>query len=160
MANTKKVLSSEGVPALCAEIGRVKQSANLLSDALNQAVQEIEVALNDFPVSTSISISTSDWHENLDTSTSVIHTTYYADVSNLEIDQYDVPIITIAPVSLDTAMRAGLCPTCESFNGYIRLYAKQVPDSPITLSYFVIKGKQQGESPEYDLSLNNEEGDN
>lgn len=159
MANTKKVLSSVGVPTMCAQIGSALRSAKLLSDALNQAVDEIEEALNDFPVASSISISTSNWHENPDTDAAVIHCMYYYDITNLEIDQYDLPIVTIAPTSLNAAMRAGLCPTCESMNGSVRLWAKQVPDSAIVVNLFIIKGRQDNENPEYDLSYNNEEGE-
>ena len=157
MANTHKVLSSVGVPVMCAEIGNVKRSANLLSDALNQAVTEIEVALNDFPVSTSIIVSSTGWQEN-STDTTVTQTAYYYDIQNLDIDQYDLPVITIAPSSMDVAASCGLCSTCESFEGFVRLYAKNAPDVNITVSLFIIKGKQQSEQPEYDLSYNNEEG--
>ena len=155
MANKRKVLSDVGVPAMCTEIARVKQSANLLSDALNQAVAEIEVALNDFPVSTSISILSENWQENTDTE--VTSTAYMYDITNVDIDQYDLPVVTISPNSLEIAASCGLCSTCESLNGVIRLYAKNAPDQNITLSYFVVKGKQENEPPEHDLSLNNVE---
>lgn len=154
MSNTKKVLSSVGVPAMCAQIGIVRRSAQLLSDALNQAVTEIEAALNDFPVAALISISSAGWEENT-SETAITQTAYFYDIEDLEIDQYDLPVITVSPASMEVAAANGLCSTCESFDGYVRLYAKNSPDVDITVSLFIIKGKQANEEPEYDLSLNN-----
>ena len=158
MASTKKVLSDVGVPAMCAQIANVKRSANLLSDALNQAVTEIEAALNDFPVAASISVYSTGWEENT-SETAVTQTAYYYDIENVDIDQYDLPIVTIDPSSLEVAAANGLCSTCESFNGYVRLYAKNAPDVDITVSLFIIKGKQNNEPLEYDLSYNDGGGE-
>ena len=143
MAKTKKLLGSVGVPALCGHVKSIRITAEAaaqgvlqLSDALNQSVSEIEAALNDLPSAASISIPSS-W-QTISTQTSAYK--YYYDITVTGIDNSDLPIVTIAPNSLEVASACGFCPTCESLANKIRVFAKSQPSSAITVSCWVIKG--------------------
>ena len=145
MAKTKKLLGSVGVPALCGHVKSIRITAEAaaqgvlqLSDALNQSVSEIEVALNDLPSAASISIPSASSWQTISPQTSAYK--YYYDITVTGIDNSDLPIVVIAPSSLEVASACGFCPTCESFTNKIRVYAKSQPTSNITVSCWVIKG--------------------
>ena len=144
MANTVKVPSKVGLPALCGHIKSIRQTANAaangvvqLSNALNQSVSEIEAALNDLPSAASITILPAEWVKDASINTGY---QYYYDIVNSEVDSADLPLISIAPGSLETTAACELCPTCESMNGKIRLYSKNVPVSSIVIDCWIIRG--------------------
>ena len=66
---------------------------------------------------------------------------YYTDIQNSKVDVNDLPIVSVSIASLSTATAAELCPICQSNSGFIRIYAKNVPNGPITLGYFIIQGQ-------------------
>ena len=117
----------------------MKNVTTNLGEAFQGAVAEIEEAINDFPVASSISVSTEGW-QNVTPVDSMDEYYFYYDIPYSSIDSSDLPIVTIAPTSLDVAANCGLCPTCESFRGYIRLYSKLVPAENILLQCFIING--------------------
>lgn len=140
-----KTLSAVGFPALCGHVKSVQTTAKKaaegvqqLSDALNQSVQEIEAVINDFPVAASITILTTGWNQSDDTS---LDFPYYYDIPAKNVDENDLPVITIAPQSQQTTADCGFCPTCESFNGKVRVYSKDIPDTAISAELFVIGGQ-------------------
>lgn len=153
MANPKKMLGSTGVPALCGHVKSIKITAEAaaagvlqLSDALNQSVTEIEAALNDLPSAASITILPTDW--NLDSTINSPYQ-YYYDIVDSTVKSTDLPIVSVAPSSLDTAADCELCPTCESLTGRIRLYSKSIPSTSIVVECWIVKGMDE----------TNEEGD-
>lgn len=150
MANPKKLLGSVGVPALCGHVKSIKITAEAaaagvlqLSDALNQSVTEIEAALNDLPSAASITILPTDWTQ--DTTIDSPYQ-YYYDIIDAAVNSTDLPIVSVAPNSLDTAAACELCPTCESLTGRIRLYSKSAPSASIVVECWVIRGlDEEGE---------------
>lgn len=145
MASKKKLLGSTGVPALCSQLKSVKQTANTaaagvqqLSDALTSSVQEIEDNMNDMIASaTSVSLAVASWKQN----TSLGTYQWYYDISKSGVTTKDLPVVSVAPASLDVTSACELCPTCESLSNAIRLYAKSKPSGPISINYWIIQGK-------------------
>ena len=144
MANQIRNLGASGVPALCGHIKTLKSIVFQIGNAFQETMSEIEEAINDYPVASSISISTSGW-QSVTPANSIGDYEYYYDINNLNIDSSDLPIVSVAPTSLETSATCGLCPTCESLNGAIRLYAKSIPEDPISVSCWVIKGQTASE---------------
>lgn len=144
MATKQKWLGKVGVPALCGHIKSIKQTADAaangvlqLSDALNQSITEIEAALNDLPSAASITILPTQWA--LDTTIDSPYQ-YRYDIVDSTVKSTDLPIVSIAPSSIDTAADCEVCATCESLNGRIRLYSKFVPSASIIVECWVIQG--------------------
>lgn len=144
MATTKKMLGSVGVSALCGHVRSIKQTANAaangvlqLSDALNQSITEIEAVLNDILSTASITILPTDWTQNTTIASAY---QYYYDIINAEVTAADLPIVSVAPNSLETTAACELCPTCESMAGKVRLYSKSRPENNIVINCWVVKG--------------------
>jgi len=49
--------------------------------------------------------------------------------------------INLAPTSIQTAISCGICPTCETLAGKIRIRSAQVPSAVISAQYWIEKGK-------------------
>ena len=144
MANQVKALGEAGLPALCGHIKNLKNIVFQIGNAFQETMSEIEEAINDFPVASSISISTSGW-ESVTPANSMGDYEYYYDINNVSIDSSDLPIVSVSPASLEVTAACGLCATCESLNGKIRLYSKDIPEEAITVSCWVIKGQTAAE---------------
>ena len=144
MANQVRALGNIGLPALCSHIKLLKSIIFELGNAFQGTMVEIEEAINDFPIASSISISTQGW-QSVTPANSMGDYEYYYDINHDTIDSSDLPVVTVAPTSLEVAADCGLCPTCESLNGKIRLYAKSIPDNTISVSCWVIKGQTSAE---------------
>ena len=56
---------------------------------------------------------------------------FHLDIPNEDISVNHTPDIAIEPDSMMTAVMCGLCPTAQTLNGKLRLFAQSVPDSPI-----------------------------
>ena len=142
--STIQILGATGVPALCGHIKNLKSIVFQIGHAFQETMSEIEEAINDFPVASSITVSAEGWQEVTPTN-SMGDYDYYYDISNSEIDNSDLPIVTVSPADIATTAECGLCPTCESLNGAIRLYAKTQPEDDIRVSCWVIKGQTASE---------------
>ena len=53
------------------------------------------------------------------------------DIPNEDISVNHTPDIAIEPDSMMTAVMCGLCPTAQTLNGKLRLFAQSVPDKPM-----------------------------
>lgn len=127
-AELKKLKSNIG--------GDIQQLASLLSTS----VQDTETALStkqDAPLSASCTIPVSGW-----ASDSTADYPKYYDISVSGITNKDRATVTLAPASLSIAAKCGLCCTCETLNGKIRLRAKSVPTVAMTAEYWIEKGKE------------------
>lgn len=138
-----QTLGRVGLPALCNHIKSLKGVVSIMAEAFQETMVEIEEAINDFPVASSFSISADGWQSV--SSDDLGDYKYYYDITNKSIDNNDLPIVSVAPGSMDTAGTCGLCPTCESLSGKIRLYAKSQPEKNMTISCWVIKGQSAEE---------------
>ena len=137
-----KNLGANGMPALCGHIKNLRNIVYLIGNAFQDTMSEIEEAINDYPVASSISISTSGWQE---LETTMGDYAYYYDITVNTIDSSDLPIVVVSPSSMSVSAECGLCQTCESLNGTIRLFAKTVPSENMTISCWVIKGQTSAE---------------
>lgn len=150
-----QLMGATGVSALCDHIKVLKGAVQTIATAFQSTMSEIEEAINDFPVASSITISASGW-QAVTPANSVGDYEYYYDITASNIDNNDLPIVSVAPASIATTAACGLSPTCESLNGYIRLYSKLEPEDNITVSCWIIKGqsaseKTQGEASREDV---------
>ena len=148
MSKNIKSLGDVGLPALCGHIKSLKNVVVQLGEAFQGTVAEIEEAINDFPIASSISISTNGW-QTITPANSIGEYVYYYDITKSDIDSNDLPVVTISPSSVDVAAECGVCSTCESFNGYIRIYSKDIPSENISVQCWVLKGRANANDNEY-----------
>lgn len=80
---------------------------------------------------TDITIPTVGWKTNAIVS---LHYPYYVDVLCDEAKSNRLPVVMISPADMDTAFKASICPTVESFDRYLRFRAKQIPEKAIGAS--------------------------
>lgn len=69
---------------------------------------------------------------------------YRVDVANDSLTADMIPMLSIAPDSLDVAAACGFCPTCEIVAGALRVYAQTMPEEAITASLTAITSKGGG----------------
>lgn len=50
--------------------------------------------------------------------------------------------VTLAPESLLTSVECGLCPTCETLAGAIRLRAALAPERELKVEYWITQGRE------------------
>ena len=67
---------------------------------------------------------------------------YYCDIPAPGITAADRAEITLAPESLLTSVECGLCPTCETLAGAIRLRAALAPERELKVEYWMTQGKE------------------
>jgi len=65
----------------------------------------------------------------------------YYDLTATGVTDKDRVAVYIAPASVQMAISCGVCPTCETLAGKIRIRAAQVPTSAIKVQYWIEKGK-------------------
>ena len=125
---------------------RAEMLTNIASCALASA-NAIEGILNDYPGSEQITIAATSalWTRDSEETTAY---KYHYDISDDNVTEDDIAVVTIARNSYSAAGNCGLCPQNETLDGTIRLRAKSIPSSSITAEYFVLKGKQEQEEEE------------
>lgn len=64
----------------------------------------------------------------------------YYDIAVSGVAASDRANVDIAPTALSTAAACGLCPTCETLAGKIRLRAVRVPAASMAATYWIEKG--------------------
>lgn len=64
---------------------------------------------------------------------------YYLDLANDKVTASAVPFITIIPEFLEIAENCGFNSSCQSFDGYLRFYANEVPASNMTVNLAMLK---------------------
>ncbi len=67
---------------------------------------------------------------------------FYYDIPAEDVTQKDRADVTLAISSLAAASRCGLCPTCETLAGRIRLRAMAVPETALGAEYKIDCGKE------------------
>lgn len=65
----------------------------------------------------------------------------YYDIAVSGATAKDRAEVTLAPSGMETAVRCGICQTCETLTGKIRLRAASVPASEIAAEYWIEQGK-------------------
>lgn len=125
------------------DIAHLQEDIQGLATRTTQMFAEVDTALaeidNEKLSKTSeitTNISTSGWQSD----TSVSNYPYYYDLTITGVTVNDRVSVIIAPASVKTAVSCGICPTCESLAGKIRIRSVQIPSSVIAVRYRIEKG--------------------
>lgn len=81
------------------------------------------------------SIPTSGW-----SSDSTAGYPYYYDLSVSGVTASDRADVPIAPASVSTAVKCGMCPFSETLSGKVRIRAAKIPTAAISAEYWIEKG--------------------
>lgn len=106
-------------------------------EQVDQALADLDSEKQDKTNAASCSIPATGWVED----TSVADFPNYYDLAVADVTAIDRVDIQIAPNSVQTAVDCGICPTCETLAGKIRVRAKQIPAAAISAEYWIEKGK-------------------
>lgn len=109
-----------------------------LAQTVTEAMQEMEAVKADKQSSVSITVPTTGW--GIDEA-SESYPNYY-DITAAGVTAKDRADIAIAPNSMDAAVACGMCPTSETLEGKIRVWARSVPTDAIVAEYRLNQGKE------------------
>lgn len=115
-----------------------------LFGAAFSAITEMEGTKADRGMSVPVTIMASGW-KLPDGQTTPAATDVYPYFYDLKVDgvtALDRASISVAVGSLEDAALCGLCPTCETGNGVIRLWSAGVPGKDITAQYWIEQGAE------------------
>lgn len=114
------------------------------------AILEMEETKADKWTATPVTIPASGW--NLAEGQNAVAPSeaypYYFDLSAEGVTAIDRATVTFAYASLVEVTRCGICQTCETANGRIRLWSATCPETNITAEYWI----EQGSSPANQVS--------
>lgn len=108
-----------------------------LAQTTVEAVEEVEAAKANKPKGISASLATGNW--TLDETAGY---PYYCDITAAGATAKDRAEVAVVPGSLATASECGLCPTCETLSGKIRIRAVKAPTAAIAVTYWLDGGKE------------------
>lgn len=130
--------------ATASDVSALQEDIQGLAEQTVQTFSQVDEALSglddeklDKTNAASCSIPVSGWADD----TTVADFPKYYDLAVADITATDKADILIAPNSVQTAIDCGVCPTCETLAGKIRIRAKQVPSAAISAEYWIEKGK-------------------
>lgn len=142
-----KAFTKGSLDLLFQKIVQIKQTADESSSAVSGLGEDFaefsEVAAQDAarkqdkPKATACSIPAAGWESDKTSG----YPKYY-DMPVAGVTEKDRVDITLAPAGLSAAVKCGLCPTCESLAGKVRLRAASVPDAAIAAEYWIEQGKE------------------
>lgn len=142
-----RVFEPGGLSALLLNILQIKQTADESSSAVSglgedfaaftEKVADNIAAKQDKPKATSCTIPKTGWESDATSG----YPKYY-DMPVTGVTAKDRVEITLAPAGLSTAVKCGLCPTCETLEGKVRLRATSVPEAAIAAEYWIEQGKE------------------
>ena len=114
------------------------------------ALLEMEETKADKSISTPVTIPANGWTlvEGQDAQAPSAAYPYYFDIIDQDVSSHDRAAVTFSIASLPEAARCGICQTCETVNGRIRLWSAASPESSITAEYWI----EQGASPVNEVS--------
>ncbi len=109
------------------------------------ALLEIEETKVDKWAATPVTIPASSWKlaDSQDTPALSEAYPYYVNISAENATALDRATVAFSIASLSEAIRCGICQTCETANGRIRLWSAARPETDITAEYWI----DQGASP-------------
>lgn len=142
-----KVFDPKSWAALLSSLARLKGMADENTSAisglgedfarLSELTAKDVAGKQDKPKGTSCTIPATGWEKD-ETET---YPNYY-DMPMIGVTAKDRVEITLAPAGFDAAAECGLCPTCESLAGKVRLRAASVPSAAIAAEYWIEQGKE------------------
>ena len=117
---------------------RASGAAAKVAQAAADAIEELARIKADRPGAADVTIPGEGWKEDGSGSAYPV----YNDIPAATVTGKDRAAVVIAPESMEAAAGCGLCPTCESMAGSIRLRARQAPGTAITAQYWIDEGKE------------------
>lgn len=128
------------IAQLRASMEAAKCFAAGLFSSTSGAILELEETKTDKWAATPITIPVSGWKSG---SSSEAYP-YYFDIEDENVTALDRAVVTLSVGSLSEAASCGLCQTCETADGRIRLLSSSEPEADIVAEYWI----EQGASPE------------
>lgn len=129
--------------ASASDVSGLRDDIQGLADQTTATFGEVDSALAamdndklDKPNAVAVNIPASGWGSD----TSIAAYPKYYDLAVAGITAKDRASVYIAPTSIETAKSCGICPTCETLAGKIRIRAAQVPSADISAEYWIEKG--------------------
>lgn len=126
------------------EVSSLREDFQELAEQTAQTFSEVDTALTnidseklDKTSGISAIIPVSGWG----TDTSIGDYPKYYDLSVTGVTANDRASVIISPVCIQTAVSCGICPTCETLAGIIRIRSAKVPTEAISVQYWIEKGK-------------------
>ncbi len=114
--------------------GLVGELAQTVADAMNE-INDVKADKSDLTV---ITIPISGWQGDQ----SVTDYPVYYDIADKRVTAKDRASVMIAPSSMGDAIACGMCPTCETMVGIIRIRAGSIPTTVISAEYWIEQGKE------------------
>lgn len=111
----------------------IENASNIADDSVSK-ITELQSQKADKVEVHSFTIQTTGWAMD----TAVSGFANYYDISVDGMTDNDVVNVMVAPVSSRIAVRAQFTNT-ESFNGYFRLRAKNIPESEISAQWYIVR---------------------
>jgi|GEM_PF-3800298 len=108
-----------------------------LAETMVAALTELQENTQPAPLRGAVTIPVSEWNSD-----AAATYPYYYDIAILGVTALDYAAVTIAPDGLETAKTCGLCSSCESMAGKIRLRTTIIPTAAIRAEYWIKKGKE------------------
>lgn len=136
--------------ALVTHLEQAAQAAKAYTDSLIsetaketiKAIKEMDRAKVDKISAVAVTISTDGWVED---ETWEDYPLRY-DITAAGVTAADRADVILSPGSLSAAAECGICQTCETQNGKIRIWAKKAPGERLTAEYQVIQGETNKEA--------------
>lgn len=111
-----------------------------LAQATAELFEEVDLVKANKPVSVPVTIPTTGWQtDNTEDST---YPQYY-DIPAEGVTAKDIPTVCVAPESQAAASACGMCQTCETVVGAIRIRAASAPTSEIQAEYVIEEGRAE-----------------
>lgn len=137
---TKKAsdANASGVSGLQEDVQGLASQTTQTFEQVDEALATMDSEKQDKTSAVDVTIPVTGWG----TDASVEEYTKYYDLAISDVTANDRASVHIAPASLQTAKSCGICPTCETLAGKIRIRAAQVPSVAIAAQYWIEKGKE------------------
>lgn len=113
----------------------IKGFVGVVLKAVTAALTEMNEAKADKPSVVSVEIPASGWKDDGTDG----YPKYY-DLTAAGVTDTDIATVVLLPSAIAAATGCGLCPTCETLTGKIRLRASRIPAAAMTANYWITKG--------------------
>lgn len=136
---TKKAsdATASDVSGLQGDIQGLTEQVSATFGQVDEALEALDLEKQDLTNEVTASVPASGWGSD----TAVADYPKYYDLTAAGITAKDSVSVIIAPASVATAVSCGICPTCETLAGKIRIRSAQVPSKAISVRYWIEKGK-------------------
>ncbi len=122
----------------CAAAAKTFVTSRVLEavESMSKDLDEMDSRKADKPAAVSCVIPVSGWGSD-----STAGYPKYYDIAVNGVTAKDRADVTLAISGLETAIKCGMCKTCETMTGKIRIRAVSVPTAAIAAEYWIEQGK-------------------